>query len=85
MAQIEDLREMINQVDADLLKLTEDRFEIAREIGRYKKENKLPIEDLKREKEIIDNIIKSSKLDARFVEKLFKLLFEESKRIQGEI
>ena len=85
MEEIAELREMINQVDSDVLKLIEDRFEVAREIGKYKKENNLAIEDLAREKEIIDSKIKSSSLNPGFVERFFKLLFEESKRLQREI
>ena len=47
------LRKKIDQIDHNLLKLLAGRLEICKEIGRYKKKNKLLIQNLAREKEII--------------------------------
>lgn len=77
------LREELNEIDEKLGKLLIRRFEIAKEIGRHKKENGFPIEDLQREREIIDNRIDKFNLPDCFVEELFLLIFKHSKKVQN--
>lgn len=45
-----ELRHKIDKVDLTLLKLIEERMDIAREIGQYKKDNGIPVYDPIREK-----------------------------------
>jgi len=77
-------REGINKIDTKLLSLLKKRFKICKRIGEYKKQNNLPIEDLKREKQIIKSKIKSSNLSEKFTKELFKIIFKESKSIQSK-
>jgi chorismate mutase len=81
--QILDLREELNEIDQKLGELLIRRFKICKEIGGCKKENKFPIEDLVREREIIDKRINQLDLPGEFVEELFLLIFKQSKRIQN--
>jgi len=80
--ELMNLRRQINQLDNQLLQLLEARFEISKEIGEVKKRKGLPIEDLAREKEIIESKCGKTDLDEGFVKKYFELIFEESKRLQ---
>ena len=80
-----ELREEVNEIDNKIMKLIVRRFDIALDIGKYKIKNKLLIEDKKREEEIINSRINSSKLSENFVRELFNLIFEESKHIQRKV
>jgi len=51
-------------------------------VGEFKKKNNLPIKNLKREKELIEEMIKSSKLNPEFIRKLYKLVFNNSYTIE---
>jgi len=62
----------------------EKRLELTKIIGRDKKQAGLPIEDLQREKEIIEDKIRKSGLRPEFIEELFNTIFKESKRLQNE-
>lgn len=54
---IEEIRIEINQIDNQIRELFIKRMKCTEEIAIYKKENNLPILDIKREKEIIANNI----------------------------
>jgi len=82
--EIADWRQRIDSIDSEILKLLEERFEICKKIGEFKKENELPVEDVEREKQVIEHKKQLSDLDDDFVEKLFELIMKESKRLQEE-
>ena len=75
-------RNMIDNIDKIILELLGRRFEHAQEIGKIKKEKGLPIVDSKREKEIIESKKKYSKLNDDFVEKFYRVIFDESYKKQ---
>ena len=54
MSEIQTAREAINKVDKEMARLFELRMDAAGTIAKYKKENGIPIDDLEREKEIIN-------------------------------
>ena len=54
MSEIQTAREVINKVDKEMARLFELRMDAAGTIAKYKKENGIPIDDLEREKEIIN-------------------------------
>jgi len=83
-AEINELRQEISRLDKSLLEILEKRFEICVEIGNNKKQNGLPIEDLTREKAIIEDKVKNSHLNKEFIKRLFELIFKESKRLQND-
>ena len=76
------LRENIDIIDQKLIKLLNDRMEQA-VMSRKLKEN---VEDTEREQLVLDRIKVSSTglLNPDFTEKLYRLIIEESKRLQGE-
>lgn len=79
-----DFRRELDFVDRELCKLLERRFEVSKRIGNYKKEKGMPIEDLNREKEIIEEKVNMCGLQKDFIRKLYELVFEESKKVQRE-
>ena len=83
---LEKTRKKIDLLDHQLVKLIAARSELGLELGNYKKENNLPIQDRKRELEIIaDRIAKFKELgidDEKFVKELFELIMKKSREMQ---
>ncbi len=75
-------RKEIEDVDSKVFELLEKRFLIVEKIGKIKKENNIKVLDRKREEEIIEKAINSSKLSPEFVKKIYKLIFKESYKNQ---
>ncbi|GBD34184.1 T-protein [bacterium HR34] len=78
--KIKNLRNDVDKIDKNILNLLAFRFKITEKIGKVKKEVGLPLRDKKRESEKIKNLrrlAKKKKLNADFVEKLFKKIFDE--------
>lgn len=75
-------RRKIDKIDHKLMKLLEKRLDSARKIGEYKKKNGMKIIDKKREKEILKDRVKNSKLSKDFTKKLFSVIIRESRRVQ---
>ena len=82
---VEDLHEWrseIDSVDNEIMKLLCKRFEITKKIRRYKKANDMLVMDKAREEHIIQEKTGSSGLPRKFIKDLYKIIFEESRRIQ---
>ena len=78
--KIGNLRKKIDRLDLELIKVIDKRQKIANEIVKIKIKNVIPIEDLKREKEIINQLSKKSKLSNEFIEDIFQVIFKKSKK-----
>jgi chorismate mutase len=79
---IDSLRKEIDVIDNEIMKLLVKRFELTKKIRRYKKENNLPVMDKVREEHIVQEKTGSSGLPRKFVKDFYKVIFEESRRIQ---
>ena len=53
---IQELRGKIDRVDDELVRLYGERMELAREIGRYKREKGLPVLDTERERNLLNRV-----------------------------
>ena len=53
---IKDLREKIDGIDKNITELFVERMQIAKDIAEYKRENKLPIKDTERERQLLNRI-----------------------------
>ncbi|MDR1700856.1 MAG: chorismate mutase [Lachnoclostridium sp.] len=81
---IEELRTQIDEVDDELLRLFEQRMELAKAIGEYKNENSLPIRNRERERKILYRMYKKAKPElSEYTRALFSSLFEMSSGYQG--
>jgi chorismate mutase len=78
MKNINCLREEIDAIDDDIIKLLEKRFDLILLIKKYKKENNIEIFDQNRENEILKKI---SDLN---IQEVYKELFKISKKIQKD-
>lgn len=54
---LEKARIEINNLDKEIVQLLEKRFQVVLEIGKYKKENNIPVYDEQREKTVIKNCV----------------------------
>ena len=80
---IQELRKQINQIDEQLVKAFDARMKVALEIGKYKKENGLPVFDPARERAVLDK--QTSAVDeemAMYVKLLYNTLFDLSRSYQ---
>ena len=81
------LRAQIDSIDAQILKLYEERMDVVREIGRYKMENNLPVYDASREdaklEEVFANITNEDYADG--AAQLFITLMQASKELQESL
>ena len=83
--QIEEIRLAINKYDDKILILLLERFILSRKIGKIKNKYNIPINSIKREKEILNRISKNirSPLDAKAIRSIFREIFNFSKKMQN--
>lgn len=82
---LECVREGIDTIDEEIIRLLVKRFALAAQAGRIKKADNKRIVDAKREREIIKKYKKLAQeqgLDEKFVQDFFRAIITESKRIQ---
>ena len=53
MSKLEELRQSIDQIDQELVRLFERRMAVTREVGEYKQQVGLPVLDAAREREVL--------------------------------
>lgn len=78
---LEKFRSEIDQIDEELVCLLARRMEVSRRIGDYKRENDLSVVQIGRHNHVIHERTKSGVdkgLNPKFVERLFRLIHEES-------
>ncbi len=83
---IRDLRKKIDETDRELVGLINKRMEIASKIGEYKRENKLPVYDPKRERELLDRVEGySDKNIANYVRVIYQTMMDTSRAYQKKL
>ncbi|MBU0460358.1 MAG: chorismate mutase [Nanoarchaeota archaeon] len=78
---MEKLRQKIDQIDQQLLKLLQQRKELVLQIAELKKDSQLPLKQPEREKIVLEKIAQLSAklgLDQKFTQDLFKLIIKNS-------
>ena len=83
-ADLEDLRHRIDLLDESLVKLLNARAACALEIGRLKREMKLPIYQPAREAEVLQNVEKANlgPLDHGAIKRLFERIIDEARHLE---
>lgn len=82
---LDDMRRRIDDLDYKLIDILAKRMDVSREIGRYKKDHKLPIVHADRYSDIVSNrtaLAEQLGLDANFVHRILSTIHEESVRVQ---
>ena len=80
-SKLQDLRDMVDEIDEQVIDVLSKRMGIARLIGDYKKQNNLSIYQPERWSEIIDTRTgygSEKELSREFLLKLFNIIHEES-------
>lgn len=84
---LDELRVKIDFIDKELVKLIEKRLEVSREIGLYKKDNKLNILDSSREQEVLRKnlgyVAQADKKD--HIKEILEKLMSVSRNAQSEV
>ncbi|MFN3841257.1 MAG: chorismate mutase [Cyclobacteriaceae bacterium] len=86
--QLEHLRERIDQMDQELINTLAARMRLVEKIGDYKKENNVTVFQLERWNEIMKTRPEwgqHAQLAADFIKELYRVIHDESIRIQTEI
>ncbi|UFS70510.1 chorismate mutase [Geomonas sp. RF6] len=81
---IDDIRKAIDALDSDLLRIFNERAELALKIGKLKKEKGLPVYDPSREKKIFARMTaeNAGPLDDAAIVRLFERVIDESRRLE---
>lgn len=82
------LRDEINFLDRMLLVILNQRQQLVKDVGAWKKKSKKPILDPKREESILETIldlVKETELDPEFITELYEAVFRHSRAIQQAI
>ena len=80
------LREKIDHVDNEIIRLMTERMDIAAEIAAFKKENGLPVLNAAREREKLVDVGEKSRDDVQdYMQVLYNLIFELSRSHQNRL
>lgn len=81
---IDDRRRHIDEIDAELLRLLNQRLESVRQIGRAKADAGASIVDLDRETAIVERLLAANEgpLDAESVRRIFETIIAEMRRLE---
>jgi chorismate mutase len=83
---IEHWRKEIDEIDSELLRLLNLRARLALKVGALKKEADLPFCDPARERTVLQRLreLNAGPLDQRAVDRLFRRIIWESRRIETD-
>jgi chorismate mutase len=86
MDNIDDLRERIDSIDDELLRLFNERAKLVLEIGKMKKDQGLPIHIPSREEQIIGRVQQENPgpLPPTSIARLYQQLLQESRTLEEE-
>lgn len=83
---LEELRLKIDEIDDGIVKLIEQRMDVAAEIAEYKKQNNLPVLNSKREREKLADITDKSREDMQeYMKFLYSMIFDISRSYQKKL
>lgn len=85
--EIADWRKKIDEVDRELVRLLNDRARVVIEIGKLKRQNGLPVQEPKREREVFQNVVNANQgpLESAAVQRMFQQIVEECRGLQQEL
>ena len=83
--ELKDIREQIDSVDDQLVKLFVQRMELSAQVADYKKANNMPIHVPAREREILKDVAEKAGPELEeYCRKLYSTLFELSRDYQAK-
>ena len=85
MRDLNEIREEIDRIDDELITLFKMRMDCAKEVGYYKLENNIPVLNLNRENEILDDVQRKGDEYGLYARLLFSNIMELSRALQHNI
>lgn len=83
---LNDYRQQLDKLDDEMVELFTQRMELCAQIAAYKKENSLPVLDVRREREKLMDISEKTKPELRdYAMSLYSLIFELSRSSQNRL
>jgi len=84
MKDIDDLRQRIDWIDEQIVRLLNARAQCALEVGRCKKAEGLEIYQPAREKEVFEHVqeLNTGPLDDAAIKRLFERIVDEARRLE---
>lgn len=83
---LEELRQKIDKIDEEMIRLFEKRMDIAGEIAQFKKDSNLPVLSASREREKLAVVTAEARDDMKsYISVLYPLLFELSRSYQNKL
>lgn len=82
--ELDKARIEINTIDKEIVKLLEKRFNLVLQIGKYKKDNNLPVYDEGREKKVIENCVNNleNNMYSKHIETIYKQIMNTCKELE---
>lgn len=82
--KIDEWRRRIDEIDRKLVELLNERSRWAMEIGRWKRELRLPLYQPEREREILENVERANRgpLPDQAIRRLFERILDEARSIE---
>lgn len=76
--QLQELREQIQAIDADLVRIMQKRIEIVLKIGLYKEKYGIAVRDQSREEQVIEHVLSlpHEPMDSLALKNLFKYIMK---------
>lgn len=84
MEDLKDIRQKIDDIDAQMASLLAARLELCGEIAKYKSEHDMPIYDPAREKEVLANAVSNGGEYAEYTASMQQVIIGLCKRYQNE-
>lgn len=84
---LEELRQILDEIDSKLIELLGKRTDVVREIGAFKKVNGIGLVNEERKKRVLETRKKLGEkynLDGEFMGKLYKLIHDYSVEVERE-
>ena len=79
--KLENLRKEIDKIDSEIIQIMAKRFEIVKQIGVFKKENKLDVIDNRRFQKVLEkvaNIAEKQGISKDFTNDIYNIIHEYS-------
>lgn len=84
--KLDELRTKIDDVDERICALLKERFDLVKEVGEAKKELGANVENMDREREVIERVRNAMPHELKdYAEDVFRLLIEDSKDLQKKL
>ena len=82
--ELQQLRQKIDDIDKELIRLFAQRMEVSKAIGAYKKERDLPIFVPQREQEKLNDVATQAGELSSYAVRLYETIFSLSREYQSE-